>query len=175
MNAPQHTPDDDQLFDLLVDDELGEAERRELLARLDHVPDGWRRCALTFLEAQCWKKELGAMAREPAQVVRPAPPALDKKRPAFRWGTALAMAASFLVALGLGSVLRDAWHRGGPAPGQVATMVSEPQSPAPAGGPAAVKAEPTNRSGSRPWNEIRSTRTGCRAFPRRFRRRSSGP
>ena len=137
MNAPQHTPDDDQLFDLLVDDELGEAERRELLARLDHVPDGWRRCALTFLEAQCWKKELGAMAREPAQVVRPAPPALDKKRPAFRWGTALAMAASFLVALGLGSVLRDAWHRGGPAPGQVATMVSEPQSPAPAGGPAA--------------------------------------
>ena len=47
---------DDTRFDRLVDDELSEEERRELLGRLDDEPGGWRRCALAFLEAQCWKQ-----------------------------------------------------------------------------------------------------------------------
>jgi hypothetical protein len=45
--------------DRLVDGELSEADRRVLLLQLEHEPDGWRRCALAFLEAQCWKAELG--------------------------------------------------------------------------------------------------------------------
>ena len=40
------TSDEDRLFDLLVDGELDEARRRELLAKLDHTPGGWRSCAL---------------------------------------------------------------------------------------------------------------------------------
>src|ERR1017187_1735563 len=53
-------------FDLLVDGELSEADRRALLLQLEHEPDGWRRCALAFLEAQCWKAELGQMAESAA-------------------------------------------------------------------------------------------------------------
>lgn len=43
----------------LVDGELDESERRDLLLRLDASPDGWRRCALAFLEDQALRKTLG--------------------------------------------------------------------------------------------------------------------
>ena len=49
---------DDILFDRLVDGELSGGERRALLESLDARPQGWRRCALAFLEAQSWRKEL---------------------------------------------------------------------------------------------------------------------
>jgi hypothetical protein len=52
---------DQRLLDLLVDGELPEGQRRGLLSSLDHKPDGWRRCALAFLEAQTWQRELGAV------------------------------------------------------------------------------------------------------------------
>ncbi|QEH38876.1 hypothetical protein OJF2_74860 [Aquisphaera giovannonii] len=44
------------LIDRMVDGPLPPAELREAVARLDGVPDGqgWRRCGLAFLEAQCW-------------------------------------------------------------------------------------------------------------------------
>lgn len=47
-------------IDRLVDDELGQIERRELIERLERLPNGWRRCALAFLEAQCWRRALSA-------------------------------------------------------------------------------------------------------------------
>src|SRR5262245_7197050 len=43
---------DDVLFDRLVDGELSADERRHFLTSLDDRPDGWRRCAIAFLEAQ---------------------------------------------------------------------------------------------------------------------------
>jgi hypothetical protein len=55
MNEPRA---DDDLLDLLVDDELGEAQRRDVLAWCEREPDGWRRCALAFLEAQSWAQAL---------------------------------------------------------------------------------------------------------------------
>src|SRR5712692_7228638 len=55
---------DRELLDQLVDGELSDTERQELLARLDAEPDGWRRCALAFLEAQSWRESLGPVARE---------------------------------------------------------------------------------------------------------------
>jgi hypothetical protein len=51
-------PDDQSLIDRLVDGEIDAVERRALLARLEHQPDGWRRCALAFLEAQSWREAL---------------------------------------------------------------------------------------------------------------------
>ena len=57
-----HPATPEQQVDLLVDGELSEADRRALLLQLEHEPDGWRRCALAFLEAQCWKTELGQIA-----------------------------------------------------------------------------------------------------------------
>jgi anti-sigma factor RsiW len=50
--------EDDRLIDLLVDGELETSRRRELLERLDTQPDGWRRCAMAFLEDQSWGEAL---------------------------------------------------------------------------------------------------------------------
>lgn len=49
---------DQTLFDLLVDGELPDDRRRDLLAQLDIEPHGWKRCALAFLEAQAWRSEV---------------------------------------------------------------------------------------------------------------------
>lgn len=127
--ADENSPTIDQsLLDLLVDGELTDPQRRDLLAKLEAAPGGWRRCALAFLEAQCWKEELRSVS--PHAAPRPeASPASPAPRDRVRsWGkgpTLLAMAASFLIALGLGVFLRDAWHtRGqiGPGPGQFAAV-----------------------------------------------------
>ena len=45
-----------ETLDLLVDGELGENDRRELLLRMDRAVDGWRKCALTFIEAQLFRQ-----------------------------------------------------------------------------------------------------------------------
>jgi hypothetical protein len=123
---------DDARFDRLVDDELCEEERRELLGRLESEPGGWRRCAMAFLEAQCWQQSLGAATRnvhdalretfQPNEAagsagLRPArkgageTPALRRRSPWIgRLSTLSAMAASFLVAMWLGTVADRAWR-----------------------------------------------------------------
>jgi hypothetical protein len=61
------TPSNDQLeawLDQLADGEMSGARRRELLKSLDHVPQGWRRCALAFLESQAWREALGEYSAE---------------------------------------------------------------------------------------------------------------
>ena len=37
-------------IDRLVDGELGQQEQRQLLVALEAEPEGWRRCALAFVE-----------------------------------------------------------------------------------------------------------------------------
>ena len=46
-------------LDRLVAGELADADRRALLVKLESSPDGWRRCALAFLEDQAWRIALG--------------------------------------------------------------------------------------------------------------------
>src|SRR5438105_30021 len=57
---------DPQVFDRLVDGELADGERREVLETLERQPDGWRQCALAFLEAQTWGQTLTDFVRQPA-------------------------------------------------------------------------------------------------------------
>jgi hypothetical protein len=103
------SPTDDIVFDKLVDGELNEAERRELLSGLDEQPGGWRRCALAFLESQCWHKALPAYAsyrQEEAPHQSELKPVAQVATKRTRWwqsapGAVSAMAASFLLALGL--------------------------------------------------------------------------
>ncbi len=49
---------DDRFIDRLVDGEISAAELRAAIGRIDQSPDGWKRCALAFLEAQCWQQSL---------------------------------------------------------------------------------------------------------------------
>ena len=55
MNQCHISDNDDSRFDRLVDGELNDTERHQLLASLDDEPGGWRSCALAFLEAQAWR------------------------------------------------------------------------------------------------------------------------
>ena len=96
------SPRDDHRFDLLVDGELSEAQRRALLAGLDDEPGGWRRCAMAFLEAQALKQDFGSILQEPVE--RPTVGRVVRRRRPLGYGTTLAaVAASFLVALFLGT------------------------------------------------------------------------
>lgn len=105
MSVPNQTSPVEPELDQLVDGELTDARRRDLLSRLEGLPDGWRRCALAFLEAQAWRQAASDAVREPAA------PRVAPARLAQRWwtggaGTLLAMAASFGLAFALGIV----WH-----------------------------------------------------------------
>lgn len=108
LGAPS---DDDLLLERLVDGELSGDEYRRFLASLDEQSGGWRRCALAFLEAQALGVELRAAVddgRSNSPVARP---------PAARrgiWLPIFAVAASFLLAFGLGILVSGRW------PGEVA-------------------------------------------------------
>ena len=97
--------DDNLLFDRLVDDELSPDQREELLSSLDDQPDGWRRCALTFLEHQSWRRQMKALVADPTEeratpVQRSAP-----QNNSQRAWSLLAMAASLLVAFLAGRMI----------------------------------------------------------------------
>jgi hypothetical protein len=113
---------DDRTFYRLVDGELSEPERRQLLQSLDLSPDGWRRCALAFLEAQFWGQGLKSFVREPAiasqhesdanKVI--SPPTVHGRQHIYTW---TAIAASLLVAASLAF-----WQRNsGPSATDLAT------------------------------------------------------
>jgi hypothetical protein len=113
-------------LDRLVDGELDEPSRAALLRALDRQPDGWKRCALTFLEAQAWREAMPAVAVAHAQPT-------SQSRPAFR--RAFAVAAAVAVAFCGGFVAR------GPERQQQLAVKHDPapaSSPAPAPPPPAV-------------------------------------
>jgi hypothetical protein len=138
MNNANEMPEiDERLFDRLVDGELSDREERQLLARLDDEPAGWRRCALAFLEARCWKRECRALANEAAPAAKVV--SLASSDRAWRlWSPAAlaGLAACFLVAFGLGVVGRGLWSGGnlvvksppgaGPAESEDVQLVSSP-------------------------------------------------
>ena len=94
---------DDCIFDRLADGELNEPQRRELLATLDSRPDGWRRCALAFLESQEWNEQLKLrpiVQRGPTRIV---PAIVENRGRNFR--SFLAIAASALLAFSTGLLI----------------------------------------------------------------------
>jgi hypothetical protein len=66
------SPLDDALIDRIVDGELSPTELGAALGRLDCVPDGWKRCALAFLEAQCWRESFLALDLPATRPIEPA-------------------------------------------------------------------------------------------------------
>jgi hypothetical protein len=134
---------DDTRIDRLVDDELSEEERRQLLGQLDDEPGGWRRCALAFLEAQCWRKVFGETpsVRDALSAALQSGGKKAGETPALRGETAThlletprrsvwlgrmkvlsAMAASFLLALWAGNLAHRAWVGRMPGPAGMSSM-----------------------------------------------------
>jgi hypothetical protein len=103
-HVPASSTLDGRCLDQLVGGDLPENERRALLLRLDSEPDGWRRCALAFLEAQTWREAfapLGAAASADRPMPAPAIHAL-KTTPVRRLARWSALAACIAVAFTLG-------------------------------------------------------------------------
>lgn len=99
-------------IDALVDGTLGPEALAALLGELEASPEGWRRCALAFLEARAWGEALS--------VPRPV-----ELRP--RWPRRLAVAAGVLAAFGLG------WSTHRPGEARVTTVAAvAPAAPPPA-------------------------------------------
>jgi hypothetical protein len=99
ISIPPEPSDDEILMDRLIEGELDGPARRALLLRLDAQPEGWRRLALGFLEAQAWRESLGSLAGE---LLRPGE---EPRRPPARRSFArswLARAAVLLAVFGLG-------------------------------------------------------------------------
>jgi hypothetical protein len=168
MNTTQKNMSHDKgnSFDRLVDGELSESERRCLLASLDAEPEGWRRCAFAFLEAQTWRESFGDLTHalcKPSILPTPStsPPSPKKrKKPLGAMGTVMAMAASFLIALGLGG-----WIFHGPRGGSLAPpanmIVNNDNSPAIsplpavlAGGDDRISPSTPKSPASTPWQMV---------------------
>jgi len=114
MNQFDESPrEDDQRFDRLVDGELSPEEYNDLLGSLDQQPDGWRRCAFAFLEAQALRQELDGLVDEPPVPTQPASVSVHDTKHSRRWPGLVAIAASFLIAFGLGVMFRGGWPRAG--------------------------------------------------------------
>jgi hypothetical protein len=101
--------DENLLIDRLVDGELTSDERRQLLSALEGQPEGWRRCALAFVESQAWRGEMRQLttpiAVTPASRPVSGPGATklqSRKLPTVAW---LALAAALMLAFGLGRQL----------------------------------------------------------------------
>ena len=126
---------DEAEIDRLVDGELSEAERRDLLSRLDAEPDSWRQCAVAFLEAQSWREAMRSIS---ADSVEPAAVA-DRDRASWRrLRSVLATACSLLLALGVGFAVGDLFDRDPTfAPPEHVAEVKKPMESKPVEEPAA--------------------------------------
>ena len=116
---------DPRVLDRLVDGELTDEQERAVIARLDQAPDGWRRCALAFLETRCWQRATVTW-QEPAggtaSRISLSPPKTEQRGTGarrrgggtIRWPGALAMCALFLLAFTVGMLLPKHGHRSPP-------------------------------------------------------------
>lgn len=136
MNGPELTANaatDPAMIDRLVDGELEEAERASLLRSLDREPDGWKRCALAFLESQAWREAAGEGAMRPAL---PGPGGAARAPQPVLLRRLMAVAAMVAVAFCVGFVSRDAVStRGG---SRMATQIARQSTPS--DGPASFPA-----------------------------------
>jgi hypothetical protein len=124
--------DELRVLDRLVDDEFTPDERRELLAALDDEPGAWRRCALAFLEAQAWRRQISQPAAKPVQAasILATLPTQRKNRRAL-WGTCLAVAACLLVSFELGTKFPTAGRSPDAQQPIIAQQKNTPSQPAP--------------------------------------------
>ena len=82
-------------LDRLVAGELSKPELRELVKWLDENPQGWRQCALTFMEEQGWKRSFRQMVAPATERTKPKP-----ELRAGSWRHMLvALAATVMVAI----------------------------------------------------------------------------
>jgi hypothetical protein len=94
-------------IDRLVGGDMTKAESRQLVARLDADPDGWKQCALAYLEAQSWR---GAFESMVACETEAAPQSVKATRTLRASRSLMATAAAVVVAFVAGLGAMAAWQ-----------------------------------------------------------------
>lgn len=103
-------------LDRLVDGEMSRADEAQILAQLDTIPEGWKRLALSFVEARRWGSALkenawpsldvvcerATMTRPAESVVTPAPKPAPNRTGRWTFVAALSISLLFGAAGGLG-------------------------------------------------------------------------
>ena len=127
----EHSPIiDAATLDRLVDGEMNRQAQRELFARLDDEPDGWRRLALAFVESQALAADLGGVADWPRDFVEPPAEQSARRGETARasglrpWSRVLSLAASLLICAGIGFGVGRAWQMRSNAGDKTAPSVS---------------------------------------------------
>lgn len=96
------SPQDEILIQRCVDNECSDVERRQLMARLDEIPDGWKNLACTYIEEQlfaaaCATESNGPVGEEDVGcTIAPA-----KQHWFYRPLTSIALSACVVLLLGV--------------------------------------------------------------------------
>ncbi|HZZ30203.1 MAG TPA: hypothetical protein VFE46_19550 [Pirellulales bacterium] len=121
QNMPNFADDFQHRLERWADGELNADQQRQLLSVLESQPDGWRRCALAFIEAQALRDELRQLTAKKT-AAGTSGPAVHLAAPALRHGgfrmsrlNWFALAASVLVAFTLGMAAHGVLPIGSPA------------------------------------------------------------
>jgi hypothetical protein len=94
-------------IDRLVGGDLTKAESRQLIARLDADPAGWKQCALAYMEAQSWRGAFESMvACEPTEV----PQTVKATRTLRAFGSLMGTVAAVVVAFVAGIGAMAVWQ-----------------------------------------------------------------
>ena len=120
MNGSLNEPfeRDDQInvhLERLVDGEMSPDEYRKFVASLEDVPDGWRRCALSFLESQAFSHDLEAhdlkawVRDAPGDEITASSLVVWRLLPRRWLELALVATVSFALAWGSSIVIRSWW------------------------------------------------------------------
>jgi hypothetical protein len=148
MTEPETmTPLDDDFIDRIVDGTLTPAQLRTAMDQLEGQPDGWKCCALAFLEAQCWGEAFRALdepAGSPRAIASPGLPTAErpKVRSSGPWRRRVLAAGVTAASFVLGWMLH--WERppvpiGEPArPTARAMLIAQDVSEPPPGTPGVV-------------------------------------
>jgi hypothetical protein len=103
QSEPEGKLVDDALIDRIVDGEMTAEEFRAAVLRIESDPDGWKRCALAFVEARVWSDSMRALGQ--TQKNDPMGLALPRSGPAAkRAGNRWLRAAAAAVVTGVSFV-----------------------------------------------------------------------
>lgn len=162
--------DDFQIrLDRLADGELPLDEQRQLLTVLENQPDGWRRCALAFVESQALRGEMQhittdnplSQLADREQTIAIAPRADGQRRSSNRWRW-FAMAASVLMAFLLGIAAQNWLPKSGlkDYPQQIAVTQPETPSASPQENTMAAtekQSDPSTGASTKKWQALKVT------------------
>ncbi|HEX3448255.1 MAG TPA: hypothetical protein VHS97_08360 [Isosphaeraceae bacterium] len=128
-------PLNDDLIDQIVDGALTSAQLRAVIDMLDREPDGWKRCALAFLESQCWRETFRLVGEPNPTSLQAGLTSLTENgvhtiRTGRRW-LARALSASVVAASFALGWLGHGVHSGPRPGGNVVAESGEPKTEAP--------------------------------------------